>query len=648
MIGEWFAAVPALLVAAALLIVPGYAAARAARLGGLLAWAVAAPASLTVIGLASLVAPLIGMPWSIVPVLVLAVAVIAIAAVVGFFFRAGRSASAVSVPWASVATIGGLVVGAVLLTAQLVYVVGAPSDFSQSFDNVFHLNATRFILDTQNASPLHVGQMTSPSGGVPFYPAGWHASVALVVQLVGCSIPVASNAVMIAGAALVWPAGVVLLSATLFGRRPVVLAAAGVLAAGVPAFPLLMIDYGVLYPFFLAVCALPAVLAVTLLALGLRAPENGASRGVVVLFLVGSLPGLALFHPGAFVGWLFAGTLALLFAVFAYLRTRPARRDAILVLSGSAVWLVVAFVAWRILRPPLEARGWPITETLGQAVGEVATLGLSGGAVPIVLAVLMWIGVIAAVRSRRLIEVYALVTLVMFAVLYVAASAFPWGNFRDLLTAAWYNNAPRLAALIPLIAIPLAAYGVAVVAAVLARLVQRTSMTPRAAVAALVAVAVVVVGASQLVAVREAVVGASGGYRVTPDSALVSTDELALIDKLPELVPEDAVIAGNPWTGTGLAYALADRRVLMPHLLMDVSPDMQVVNDDLVDADDDPSVCPAVEATDVDYLLDFGTHEVHGATHSFPGFAGAAKSPSLRLVDSVGTARLYEVTACGR
>jgi hypothetical protein len=75
---------------------------------------------------------------------------------------------------------------------------------------------------------------------------------------------------------------------------------------------------------------------------------------------------------------------------------------------------------------------------------------------------------------------------------------------------------------------------------------------------------------------------------------------------------------------------------------------MQVVNDDLVDADDDPSVCPAVEATDVDYLLDFGTHEVHGATHSFPGFAGAAKSPSLRLVDSVGTARLYEVTACGR
>ena len=76
MIGEWFAAVPALLVAAALLIVPGYAAARAARLGGLLAWAVAAPASLTVIGLASVVAPLIGMPWSIVPVLIVAVLVI--------------------------------------------------------------------------------------------------------------------------------------------------------------------------------------------------------------------------------------------------------------------------------------------------------------------------------------------------------------------------------------------------------------------------------------------------------------------------------------------------------------------------------------------------------------------------------------------
>lgn len=648
MIGEWFAAVPAISTAVALLFLPGYAAARAGRLTGLLAWAVAAPASLTVIGLASVVAPFLGVAWSILPVAVVAVVVIVIAAVMGHLARRLRAEPVTAVIGARRAVVGGLIAGGVLIGAQLLLLVGSPENFSQSFDNVFHLNATRFILDTGNASPLHVGQMTSPSGNVPFYPAGWHASVALVVQVVGCSIPVASTAVMIAGAAVVWPAGVVLLTVTLFGRSRVVAAAAGILAAACPAFPLLMVDYGVLYPYFLALCALPAVVALTLAALGVTGVSAGAPRPVVILFLLGSLPGLALFHPGAFVGWLFASMLALVFAVVAVLRSRPGRRTVVVTVLAAAAWAVVAFVAWRLLRPPLEARGWPITETIGQALGESATLSMYSGAIPIVAAAFMWIGIVAALRSRRPSDVYALAALATFVILYVAASALAWPQLRDLLTAAWYNNAPRLAALVPLAAIPLAALGVSVAGAAAVRVLRRTSLPPRAVLASLGAVAVMLVAGSQLVGVRDVVAEAAKNYRVTPDSALVSSDELALIDRLPDLVPEDAVIAGNPWTGTGLAYALSDRRVLMPHLLMDVSPDMEVVNDDLADAEADPAVCDAVRATDVDYLLDFGDREVHGATHPFPGFADAASSSALRLVDSVGAARLYEVTACGR
>ena len=50
-------------------------------------------------------------------------------------------------------------------------------------------------------------------------------------------------------------------------------------------------------------------------------------------------------------------------------------------------------------------------------------------------------------------------------------------------------------------------------------------------------------------------------------------------------VPEDAVIAGNPYTGTGLAYAFANRRVLMPHMLMYLTKDGHVVNEGLDEAD---------------------------------------------------------------
>ncbi len=648
MIGQWFAAAPAFLVAVALLVVPGYATARAARLRGLLAWAVVAPASLTVIGLSSLLAPMVGVGWSAFPVVVVSALVIAIAAIIGHLFRHSRAEPPAMPPWSRRATAIGLVVGGLLLATQLVLVAGAPSNFSQSFDNVFHLNAVRFVLDTENGSPLHVGQMTSPSGGVPFYPASWHATVAVIVQLAGCSIPVASNALMIVAAAMMWPAGVVLLAVTLFGRGRTVAAGAGVLAAGLPAFPLLMVDYGVLYPYFLALCALPAVLALTVLSLGLSVLPGGASRAVVVLFLLGSLPGLALTHPGGFVAWLFAGTLAVGFAVLRYTHSRPSRRRLTIVLGASTAWLVIAFVAWRILRPPLEARGWPTTESISQAVGEVVTLGVVGDAVPFVLVVLMWIGVIAALRSRQLLPIYAVSGLVVFGVLYVAASAFPWGNLRDLLAAAWYNNAPRLAALIPLLAVPLAAYGLSVAAEFLRRLAGQISVSPAVLRASLVALCVAVVAGSQLVAVRDSVAEAAKGYRVMSDSPLVSAEELALLERLPDLVPEDAVIAGSPWTGTGLAYALADRRVLMPHMFVDISPEMGAINEGLADAYQDPRVCAAVEATDVNYLLDFGTEEVHGAHHSFPGFSGAATSPSLELVDAVGTARLYEITACGR
>ncbi len=171
MIGEWLASVPALLVTVALLVLPGYAAARAARLHGLTAWAAAPPASLTVIGLASVVAPMLGMPWSILPVLLVAVAIIAIAGISGYLGRThGVESREKPLRWRTALT-GGLLVGGILIAVQMVLVAGAPENFSQTFDNVFHLNAARFVLDTQNASPLHVGQMTSPSGNVPFYPA---------------------------------------------------------------------------------------------------------------------------------------------------------------------------------------------------------------------------------------------------------------------------------------------------------------------------------------------------------------------------------------------------------------------------------------------------------------------------------------------
>lgn len=647
MILDWLPAAPALLVAAALFVLPGLAVTSVLGLRGIVRWALAMPASLSIVVLAALVAPIVGLTWSVVPVVLMWFAIIAVAIVVRWAFRAQYATVSprANASWIMPVALG---IAGVVIFGQMILVVTAPENFSQTFDNVFHLNAIRYVLDTQNASPLHVGSLTSTSGqvGLWFYPSGWHALVALVAQLAGASVPLASNAVMIAAAAIMWPASVVLLTTVLFGRGTALVLSAGILAASTPAFPLLMVDYGVLYPYFLAVCALPAAIAVTLLAL--RMPADAVvPHSAAILLALGFLPGLAITHPGAFVAWLVATATAALFVWVRVFRARPARRTLILSTAALVAFAGVSLVAWRVLKPPVEARGWPTTGTVGQAIGEAATMSLSGGMIALVVATLMWVGLVIAVRGRDERGMYAIAMLVIFSGLYVAATALPWQTLRDLLTAAWYNNAPRLAALIPIFAIALASVGaVTVWHSVVRGLGTRVAARRTRVVVGVLAVVLLVVG-TQGAAIRHQILAAEFNYQITDTAPLISIDEMALIQKLPELVPEDALIAGNPWTGTALAYALADRRVMMPHLLMDITDNMTLINDDLSDAESNAAVCDAVIAEGVTHVLDFGGREVHGAEHPFPGLEDLQDSDAVSLVYEIGDARLFQITACG-
>ena len=235
-----------------------------AVLGGSLAWVIglrglwavaAAPAfATTVIGGASVVAGWLGLGWSILPSLVLAVVIGAGVLLVRRRTTTRPVAPRSFSPWW---TVLALVLAAIVIGGQTLSVIGAPTAISQTFDNVFHLNAIRYILDTGAASPLELGQMTSPNGGVPFYPSVWHATAAIVVQLSGASIPAVVNAQTLVIAAVLWPLGAVLLSRVLAGATAAVTVSAALVSASVPMFPLLPMDYGVLYPFQLALAHLP-------------------------------------------------------------------------------------------------------------------------------------------------------------------------------------------------------------------------------------------------------------------------------------------------------------------------------------------------------------------------------------------------------
>jgi hypothetical protein len=639
----WLSAVPAILAAVVVLLGPGLLIAWILRLRGIWLWGFAGPASVSVIVIGSVLTPLVGIRWSMLAyagsALVLAVVALVLRLTVlrtmppapaAARFRSRRS----------MLIAGGLVLGGVLIAVQLALMIGVPDNISQTFDNVFHLNAVRFVIDTGSASPFHVGQMTGDA--VWFYPAGWHGAVALVDMLSGASIPVATNAVVLVTAAIVWPASIVLLTRVLTGGRAWVDAAAGVLAAGLPAFPFLPVDYGVLYPYLLALAILPPTVAASIVAFRLGRSTDTDVRPVV-LVLLGSLPGLAFAHPGGFIAWMMATMLCAVFAFVLLVRRAPSRRTLTVASVVFGLSVVLVAIAIFVLRPDEAARGWLPVGSVGQAAGEALFLSPHYASAPLAVAVLFWVGAFAALRRRGRADILAVALFAIVAALYIVAQSLPWLTIRDLITGPWYNDAVRLAALLPMVAIPLASLGAVIAAGLVAKAWSVRRLTTGAVLIVVVAGLAVFQVHSAIVTIR---VGSESYYQYPDEAPLLSEDEAALLERLPSEVGEDDVIAGNPWTGASLAYAFADRRVLMPHILMDFSADEDLINEELRNAVPGAPVCDALDRTGVDYVLDFGDLEVHGGEHPAPGLEQLSRSDAVQLVDSEGSARLYKVIGC--
>lgn len=660
---SWFASLPALMTAILVLVVPGLVLGRAL---GLRAFAVAALSpglSIALVSVAGLLAPVLKIPWSLLPVAGLtAVAVLSalgLRHVLPVRWRGLQTERRIDPRfwWA----LGGAGLGGVIICARMVDVIGAPEHISQTFDNIFHLNAIRFIEDTGQASSLTLAAMTGGS----FYPAGWHAFISLVAQTSMASVPVAVNAGNIAIASIAWPLGCVYLCQQALGQRGDAAVIAGILSAGFGAFPLLMIHFGVLYPNLLSLSLLPALLALGVQTLGLSAvPEL---RGPLPLVTLGpASAGVAQAHPSTFLAFLAFLAPAVLYVYIVSVVNW--RRDWVANKARAAAWTAVLVVGtaaalglWIVARPSFAAAFWPPVQSIPRALLQVAGNAPLGTSPAVAMSLLAVVGVVLAARKRR--HWWLIGVLLIAALLFVAVSSFPAGRLRYLLSGTWYSDSYRLAALLPVAVIVPAAVGATAAwtwlrsrlavadtgaacdaGPALAPLLSRRPV--KATVSA--AGAVVLVVLTQLGSVPDMVSVARGSYALTAESPLLTSDEAAVLSELDKFVPADAVIASNPGNGSALAYALAGRRTMQLHILVsNESPDDNTILARLRNAKTDPDVCPAVSRLRIGYVLDFGTQEVNNENHPAPGLADLEKAGVAKVVDQHGEAKLLKLTACG-
>lgn len=666
---SWSSVVPLFVLTSLIFMVPGALVAWAARARGFLLVASAPALTVSLASVAAILAPLAGLEWSVAIVVGMAVLAAAVAFAISraahrrsaHRLSARRSAGAVPAATPSwgltLALAAAVVISAVLIGRRLIFVFGNPEAISQTFDNVFHLNAVRYILETGTGSTFDLGQMA----GNDYYPAAWHDMVALVAQAGAASVPVSVNVTNLFIGAVAWPLGCILLVQQLFGRKPLPILAAGVLSAAFGVFPILMVDFGVLYPNLLSIALLPAVLALALNAMGMGAAPQLPPLVRWLLLIVASA-GMTLAHPSSTMA-----LLALLLPAGLVLYGRGMRsslaagthspRNAVLYTVALLASLTLLVIAWIYIRPIEEASTWRPIQTNGRAIGEVITGSPLSRPLTWLVAILIvaGIGYLASRRGQR----WILGMFAILAALYVVVSSFPFGDFRTAITGVWYNDTPRLAALLPVMAVPVATAGtVWIVETVRAKwlgalerrgrleAVQNSGLPQVASVAGLALVVVLLAYGTQQDNIQEAARAGHANYVMDEDSPLISPDEMELLERVDEHVPEDEVIAGNPWTGTSLAYAVAGRETIDPHILNEISDDADVVYNHLNEADTDPEVCTAVDNLGVGYVLDFEGPEIHGHDHGYVGLDNLVRSGVARLVDREGKASLYELTVC--
>jgi hypothetical protein len=658
---NWIEAAPVALVTVAWLLVPGLLISYLLGLRGVAAWGLAPVTGIALIASEAVLGGLLGIAWS--TGFALAVSAVAVLVVAGIAFLLRRKAFLASDADPRLMTVAagiGLLPAVVLGLTTIIQAMGAPDNLSQTYDAVFHYNALAYIADSHKASSLSLSALGNPHVQGFFYPAAWHDLASLVMMSGGASIPVAANAVSVAATVVLWPLSCLLLVRQVFGRNTAALAITGTLSIAFTAFPWDLLGFGVLWPNLLGMSIAPALLAVVLtLTRWTRDDAIGTARAWLALAVGLVAAGFA--HPNVL--------FSLVVLSIAPVAARVAVRSWRLRTEGRGVrGLVeaVAFVAffsvawwWAATTPKFAStrdQYWAPFETPANAVGDVLLNATHRHEALWLLSIVVIVGMFASRRwpLLRLLVAGHLVT----TFLYVLTASI---NRMDTqkFTGYWYNDAHRLAAMLPITGVPLAVGGIVFIAVKILEGVRGAQRTPGGLlrnrwVASIGAVAIVL---TLILAVTTRGLYPDDRYArfsntydpQRPGSTLLTKQMMAFYDRIAREIPDDAVVAGNPFEGSSLLWALENRKVLFPHFRNTTSEEQDLIAKHLDDLMDDPEVCEAVNDYNVQYLL-IGGATFRTADTKWKYYAGLADpfaSPGFELVDSSGPSKLYKITGCG-
>jgi hypothetical protein len=380
-----------------------------------------------------------------------------------------------------------------------------------------------------------------------------------------------------------------------------------------------------------------------------------------VLF-VGFLGVVGMFfaHPGAVFAlgiWAFIG--AVMHSVRLVVRSRARglrqlRRSLLWLLLG---WLVVLGV-WAAMNlvPALNAVrdfNWHNLMTMNQAMGQALTLST-------IITNANWaLGAATLWGFYRLLKVprlrWLLVSHAFLVFLYMLCAGSSGWLAREL-TGFWYNDAQRVAALIPITAVPLAALGITSAADALGRAVGRVSadvfgrlLSERRALGITAAGMLVLFSVIPSQGIGQGAAVLHDRYTNQNYSHLmVTADEQVLYEKLATELPAGETVLGSPFTGAQFSAIWSGHGVVIPHTSSNPTPDVALVSEEFKSFTTNRAVCAALKRLKVGAVVDdqdlFWVTDKRQANYS--GLVNLFNTPGLTPIGYGSSVVVYRVGGC--
>lgn len=585
-----------------------------------------------------------------------------------------------------------------LLTVGFLFLPTLPSasSFVQGWDIVHHLDVTQAMIESQKYSSIHydfystVEASITPwePGSSGFYPSGWNIIVALTTQLVSTTVTIAGNALNFVSAAIIFPLSICSVIAKVLPKHRIALISGAFVCLAFFVFPWSLLIYGPIFPNTVAFCVMPSIWWVFMQMTRSKTPKHDLIW-LIVIFVLGLIT-LFILHPST----IFSSIVVLL--PWSFARIGESKRRVVLFgkqikpVTLAYVFFIFALVIWSVFYYVLIVRGvalnfwWSAYSSLQDAI--LHALGMdfigqsyAGGELvspqPI-LSICVLVGAIWTFKHKQARWMVSAFMYLSILCIFIITFDVP---LKGYLSGFWYTDPFRIAASCVIMAIPLAALGLATLAEAaletFASWREKTSQAQTKAqacvfcniwakpliVGAVIACVVVLNYVVPMPNLKsEKPIPAATAFKQASEKAygdhyILTSEELEFLRRVELTVPAGAVIANLPQDGSLWAYGTNDLHVLwrFPNGY-DASerPASAILRKRLNRIASDPEVLQTVRDLNVQYVLILNNvvDYSNAVTSTYkPGtFRGITQitdtTPGFEVVLEEGSMRLYKIT----